>query len=166
MESNLSKPPTLEEVLAYEIDVSGSPQTFSQRLAKENRWALTFAVRVTDEYKKFMFLAATCGHPVAPSSILDQAWHLHLLYTRSYWEDFCGSVLRRKIHHVPSSERQGEAEQFAKWYADTLASYRKLIGTEPPADIWPSPGDNSRKADLRWVDLRRNWIIRKPWSLK
>lgn len=162
MEKSPVKPPALEDVMAFEIDVSGSPQTFSQRLAKENRWPLTFAVRVTDEYKKFMFLAAASGHPVAPSTTVDQAWHLHLLYTHSYWEKFCGEVLRKKVHHIPSSERKGEAEQFAKWYADTLASYRKLIGSEPPPDIWHTPGDNSGKPDLRWVDVRANWVIRKP----
>ncbi len=42
-----------------------------------------------DEYRRFAFLAATAGHPVTPSDAVDQAWHLHLTYSRDYWDRFC-----------------------------------------------------------------------------
>lgn len=154
--------PTLEAVMDFAIDTSGEPYSFTKRLAKENRWPLTFAVRVTDEYKKFMFLAAVSGLPVSPSPAVDQAWHLHLLYTHSYWDGLCAKVLGQTIHHLPSSGRTEDPAKFASWYADTLESYRRLIGSEPPDDIWPAT--IGQHPDLRWIDLRRHWIIRKPWQ--
>jgi hypothetical protein len=32
-------------------------------------------------------------HIVTPSEQVDQVWHLHLTYTRSYWDEFCPNVL-------------------------------------------------------------------------
>ena len=62
-----------------------------------------YAYRVIQEYKKFVFLAMVADHIVSPSTNVDRAWHLHLLYTRSYWDEFCGKVLKKPLHHTPSS---------------------------------------------------------------
>ncbi|MEZ6192343.1 MAG: hypothetical protein R3C45_13785 [Phycisphaerales bacterium] len=48
---------------------------------------------MVNEYRRFCYLAIAAGHTVTPSDEVDQAWHLHLLYTRDYWEDFCPNVL-------------------------------------------------------------------------
>ena len=69
------------------LDDPSSSTTFTARLAKENGWKLSFARRVVEEYRRFLFLAAAAEHPVSPPDAIDQAWHLHLLYTRSYWEN-------------------------------------------------------------------------------
>ena len=70
------------------FDDNSHPLTFSKRLARENRWAHWFALDVMEEYKKFLYLMAVSDHPVTPSIEVDQAWHLHLIYTRQYWDDF------------------------------------------------------------------------------
>lgn len=101
-----------ERVLAFSPDESGSPFPFSERLAPENRWNPAFARRVIEEYEKFAFLAVAAGHPVVPSDAVDQAWHLHLTCTRSYWEDFCPKVLGRPLHHHPA---RGGAVERAKF---------------------------------------------------
>src|SRR5687767_62987 len=72
--------------------------SFAERLARENGWSMVHADRVTREYKRFCFLAATAGHPVTPSDAVDQAWHLHLTYSRDYWQRFCPEVLGRALH--------------------------------------------------------------------
>lgn len=77
----------------FEIDDLSSDYTFTMRLARENRWNIQYTLRVILEYKKFIFLAAVCNHHVTPSDQVDQAWHLHLLYTRSYWNELCGGIL-------------------------------------------------------------------------
>lgn len=59
--------------------------TFVGRLARDNGWKPGYAERVYREYLRFVFLAATAGHPVTPSVDVDEVWHLHLCYTRSYW---------------------------------------------------------------------------------
>ena len=92
-----------DRVLAFRFDPEGTAYTFSDRLAKENGWSAGFTARVVEEYRKFAFLAAAAGHPVSPSHAVDEAWHLHLVYTRSYWDEFCGKVLRTPLHHEPST---------------------------------------------------------------
>jgi hypothetical protein len=76
------------------------------------------------------------GHKVSPSPAVDAAWHEHLCHTRSYWDDLCGRVLGRPLHHEPSRGGAEEAAKHAAMYAQTLASYRRWFG-EPPADVWP-----------------------------
>ena len=85
---------------ALDLD-GGAALTVSKRLARDNGWTSAFAQRVVLEYKRFVYLAATCGHPVTPSDEVDQAWHLHLVYTRSYCDELCGQVLGFALHHGP-----------------------------------------------------------------
>jgi hypothetical protein len=76
-----------ERILAFSLDKPDAQLTFSKRLARDNGWKLEYTQRVIEEYKKFAFLAVTAGHPITPSDQIDQVWHLHLSYTRSYWEE-------------------------------------------------------------------------------
>lgn len=89
-----------------------------------------------EEYRRFCFLAVTCGHGVTPSDAVDQAWHLHLGYTRDYWERFCPQILGRPLHHGPTAGGLAEQHRFFLQYAETLRSYEHVFGP-PPADLWP-----------------------------
>lgn len=77
-------------------------QSFIERLAREQGWSLKFARNAFEEYRKFLYLAMTSGHPVTPSKVVYEVWHLHLCYTRSYWNDLCEGVLGYTLHHEPS----------------------------------------------------------------
>jgi hypothetical protein len=153
----------LARIRAFSLDEPGSAWSFAGRLARENRWTPAYAGRVVEEYRNFMFLAVAAGHQVTPSDQVDQAWHLHLLHSRSYWERFCPEVLGRRLHHEPSRGGSWERVKFAAWYERTLASYRRLLGRAPPADIWPEGavrfGEDLRAAR---VNLARHWVIAKP----
>lgn len=131
----------------FELDAQDAAFDFSARLSRENRWSSAHTARVIGEYKRFLALAMCAGHPVTPSVAVDEAWHLHLLYTRSYWDDLCGTVLGRKLHHEPTTGGPEEAARFEAQYASTLASYRRLFGMEPPADIWPT---SAPRVSQRW----------------
>jgi hypothetical protein len=78
------------------------------------------------------------GHDVTPSDAVDQAWHLHLTYSRDYWQVFCPQVLRAELHHGPTQGGPVERERFYRQYADTMAAYEAAFGEVPPADIWPA----------------------------
>ena len=121
----------------YEFGPEGAEQTFEQRLARENGWSALEAARVLEEYKRFCFLAATAGHPVTPSEAVDQAWHLHLCYSRDYWQRFCPEVLGRELHHGPTKGGPAERDKHFEQYALTLRSYEEIFGS-PPEDIWPA----------------------------
>lgn len=149
-------------ISAFHIDEPGTIFTYVGRLAKENGWSRSYAERVIDEYKKFAFLAVVAGHPVSPSEQVDQAWHLHLTYTRSYWDQFCPDVLGIRLHHEPSKGGSVERGTLVGWYTQTLASYRRFFTEEPPADIWPDA--EKRFAEglyYRRVNTKRNWIVPK-----
>lgn len=148
------------KIEAFSFDQPGATLTFAARLARENGWRLGFAQRVIDEYRRFLFLSMVAGHAVSPSEAVDQAWHLHLTYTKSYWEQLCGEVLPRPLHHCPTLGRREETEKFDDWYAKTLASYENYFGDKPPTDIWPTVGEQMESVvDSRWVNLSEYFII-------
>ncbi len=148
------------KIEAFSFDEPGATLTFAARLARENGWRLGFAQRVIDQYRRFLLLSMVAGHAVSPSEAVDQAWHLHLTYTKSYWEKLCGEVLPRPLHHCPTTGRREESEKFDDWYSQTLASYRQTFGHAPPADIWPSVGEQMESVvDSRWVNLGEYFLI-------
>lgn len=123
----------------YIIGPDDAALPFAVRLARENGWSRAHADRVIGEYRRFCFLAVTCGHVVTPSDAVDQAWHLHLTYTRDYWERFCPDILGRPLHHGPTAGGAAEQHRFFLQYAETLRSYERVFGM-PPADLWPDAG--------------------------
>lgn len=124
-------------IAAHEIGPPDASLSFAARLARENRWSLAKAEAVIVEYKRFCYIALTAGHEVTPSDAVDQAWHLHLTYSRDYWQSFCAHVLRADLHHGPTKGGAAERERFYHQYAATLAAYEAAFGVAPPATIWP-----------------------------
>ncbi|UUO09018.1 hypothetical protein M4951_12040 [Blastopirellula sp. J2-11] len=146
----------------FSIDEGDEQLTFARRLARENGWSLRFAERVVEEYKRFVFLAMASGHRVTPSEQVDQAWHLHLVYSRSYWERMCQQVLGKPLHHGPTKGGAAEAEKFEDWYERTQQSYAALFGEAPPEDIWPSSAVRfDPSVQWRTVDVGSHWVIPK-----
>ena len=136
---------------------------FTRRLTRDNAWSPQFAMRVAEEYKKFLFLAVESGHPVTPSDEVDQAWHLHLCYTRSYWDELCAQVLERPLHHGPTRGGAQESAKFNDWYARTLDSYREHFDCEPPSDIWPAAEVRfAQPGQWRRVSTQSHWVLKKP----
>ncbi|MCX6855218.1 MAG: hypothetical protein NTV80_09950 [Verrucomicrobia bacterium] len=154
--------PLWQKIVAFELDSPASPLQFSQRLARENAWSLDFAQRVIQEYRRFLYLASAAGHPVTPSDEVDQAWHLHLVYTHSYWGDLCPNVLGKALHHGPTKGGASEDSKFRQWYETTLASYQRIFGSVPPSNIWPD-SEMRFSSDLQWtrVNAATNWILPK-----
>jgi hypothetical protein len=147
----------------FALDVPGARFPFSKRLARENGWCHCYASRVIEEYKKFCYIAMRAGHPVTPSEEVDQAWHLHILYTRSYWDDFCRTVLQQSLHHGPTRGGAEEGSKFRGWYQATLDSYRRMFRISPPSDIWPPVEVRFQHlAAYRRVNTATHWLIRKP----
>lgn len=146
---------------SFEIDQAGARLPFSARLARDQDWDPGFARRVTGEYKRFLWLAMRAGHPVTPSREVDEAWHLHLCYTRSYWDELCGKVLGKPLHHGPTEGGRAEDEKFADWYGRTLESYRRHFAEEAPADIWPPAEKRFAPVKRRTIDPAEHWVIPK-----
>lgn len=119
----------------------GGSDTFAPKLARETGWSAARAAAAIDEYRRFCFLAATGDRPLTPSDAVDRVWHLHLTYTRDYWERFCPDVLGRAFHHDPGGAGAAERHRHFDQYADTLARYEAAFGAAPPAALWPSAAE-------------------------
>ncbi len=158
---NATNDPLWQKLKAFTFDHQDA-LTFTQRLARENNWPPEFAKRVVDEYRRFLFLALRAGHPITPSDEIDQAWHLHLVYTRSYWEDLCQGVLGRPLHHGPTRGGAVEDHRFENQYTETKASYARWFGQAPPADIWPSSEVRfARQVSFSRVNTAAYWMLPK-----
>jgi uncharacterized protein (TIGR04222 family) len=155
------------KIEAFRLDEPDAPFPFSRKLARENSWEPGYAARATREYRRFLYLYCCAPHPVSPSDVVDQVWHLHLTYTQSYWNQLCRETLGRPLHHVPSQGQPGEGEKFSDWYRQTLESYVAHFHETPPADIWPTANTvgSSGKPRHRRVDLGRHWVIPRPRNL-
>ncbi len=140
---------------------SGTPAlSFARRLARDNGWTQNFADKVVAEYLRFVFLCATCEHSMTPSEEVDQAWHLHMVYTRSYWNDLCEGVLGRPLHHNPTTGGRKSAIGFAKAYQQTLDRYQQVFGEGPPADVWPPVAERFGSAgQFRRVNLSEVFLV-------
>lgn len=162
--SRASDDPRFQSILAHPLDDPGADLPFSRRLARENGWTVDFAVRVVGEYRRFCFLALAAGHPVTPSDEVDQAWHLHLLYSRDYWQVFCPDVLGTPLHHGPTRGGSAEGARYDEQYRQTLRSYAEWFDAPPPPDIWPAP---AVRFGPRMIGVRvlpsEVWVVPKPW---
>ncbi|WP_147363214.1 glycine-rich domain-containing protein [Deinococcus sp. RM] len=125
-------PPLWDELRAYAL-----PEGLLARVAREQRWTPAYAQRAALEYRRFLLLS-TLGAPVTPSAVVDEVWHLHLLFTRDYWERLT-PLLPTPLHHEPGGGQPGEPLRFRAQYEATLDAYARTFGERPPADIWPDP---------------------------
>jgi len=131
-----SDTPLWQALAAMLIEPPGAAISFTAKLARETGWSPAFAAAAVEEYRRFLYLAGVAGHAVSPSRAVDKAWHLHLTYSRHYWDELCGRILGRPFHHDPSLGGAAEDRRHADQYARTLALYRATFGEEPPAAIW------------------------------
>jgi hypothetical protein len=134
---------------------------FSKRLARDNGWSHGFALRVILEYQRFAYLCRLGTGMATPSDEVDQAWHLHMIYTKHYWGPF-RQALGDALHHMPTTGGPDQADLFKAAYERTLDLYRHEFG-EPPADIWP-PADIrfGRAPHFKRVNTRDVWILPRP----
>ncbi|ESQ75386.1 hypothetical protein [Asticcacaulis sp. AC402] len=124
---------------AYNIDAANTVLPFSRRLARDQGWSYGYAQATVEEYKRYIYLVCISGTVLTPSEDVDQAWHLHLIYTRDYWDRFCDRTLGRRIHHSPTEGGVTEDSRYLDAYRRTLELYESEFGTPPPISIWPSP---------------------------
>ncbi|WP_299458185.1 hypothetical protein [uncultured Microscilla sp.] len=151
-----------DKINNYSFDAVDAPFPFSARLMRENDWTETYTIEVIQEYKKFMFLVAVSEHSVSPSDPVDQVWHLHMIYTQSYWEEFCHGILGKAVHHNPTKGGKDERKKHVNMYDQTAESYFQYFGETQPAHIWINTQDLFKEIHYRRVNMHRNWVIPKP----
>ena len=153
---------TWARIRAHRFDDPDAALDFCARLAREQGWTRVQADAAIEEYRRFCLLATVEPQPMTPSDAVDQVWHLHLQYTRDYWNVFCPDVLGCALHHGPTRGGAIEATRYVDQYADTLAAYQRRFGA-PPEAWWPDTRERFR-APQRFVriDTERAWCIARP----
>jgi hypothetical protein len=145
----------------FEPDVA---LNFTRRLARDKGWELNFARGAVEEYRRFCFLAFAGAGAMTPSEEVDEVWHLHLTYTRDYWDVWCGRVLGGPLHHDPTLGGPEQDRHFRARYAATLAAYERFF-EPPPVAFWPAThvrfqGQRYRAIDgTRWISLPRPGMV-------
>jgi hypothetical protein len=151
-----------EKLTNFSLDNPEADFSFSKRLARENGWSLTYSMKVIEEYKKFIYLSIVTGRSLTPSDEVDQAWHLHLIYSYSYWVEMCSNLLGgAKLHHGPTKGGEKERVRFDNQYSETLRIYEEEFGYPPPSDAWPSNEIRFGKINFRRVNVEDNYLISK-----
>lgn len=120
----------------FSLDAPNVDFPFSKKLAKEENWTVDFTKKAIEEYKKFVYLCCVLPNGASPSEIVDKVWHMHLIYTQNYWEEFCPDILKRKLHHYPSKGGFTEKDKHQNWFLDTLKNYKEIFNQDAPEDIW------------------------------
>lgn len=160
---NTSQQELWANLKAFELDDPTASLPFSVRLARENGWTLRQAQQAVFEYKRFVFLTAVAGHSVCPSEAVDAVWHAHLCYTRSYWQDLCGKLLGRSLHHEPTRGGTDQLEYHWRMYEQTLEDYRHFFGEDPPGEFWPSVDERfAHGGRERHINTAEHWVLPKP----
>lgn len=135
-------------IQGFSLDAPDADFPFSKKLAKEENWSLDFARKAIEEYKKFVYLCCILPNGASPSKIVDKVWHMHLIYTQNYWEDFCPNILKKALHHHPSKGGFKENSKHRHWFTNTLESYKEIFQSEAPQEIW---------YEQKKVNCKGNW---------
>lgn len=157
-----------QSIKEFPLDIPTAKLTFSNRLARENNWTKAYTEAVIAEYRKFLFLCCITpkGSMITPSDAVDQAWHLHLTYTKSYWKELCEQTLQREIHHNPTQGGAEENNKFENCYEHTFALYREKFGIEPPENIWLDNKKRFAPDNFVRINTKNYLLIQKPLWLK
>lgn len=102
-------------------------------LVAKNGWDEDTARDVADEYRKFMAIkAAYPGVRQAPSEVVDEFWHKHLLFLRDY-EQMCLKVNDGLLYHFQCADRDFTVSVYT---GNTLPALRREFG-ELNSEYWP-----------------------------
>ena len=87
-----------------------------------------------EEYRRFLILKIeNPAVKLAPTDLMDKAWHMHILDTRRYSED-CEMMFGGFLHHRPSYNVDGsnETEETLKGAFEIMTSlYSERFGHDP-----------------------------------
>ena len=109
---------------------------FYTRLMRKHNWDKTYTLKTITEYKKFMFLWSVAGVPLFAPAPIRKVWQLHLMYTQSYWMEFCRGIFGTPIHHSLTSDDDINYEEEAAIYSQLTKVYQQYFDTPPPKSIW------------------------------
>ncbi len=130
-----------------EVDAFSFPPLLVPRVAKEHHHSIEEAADMVKEAKRMLYLSIVSDQSIAPSNIVDEAWHEMLMFTRFYkqFAEFIGGF----IHHDPTDPempiektqvQDGSSPVAPKEtpvYTRTKRNYETYFGEKPDPKYWP-----------------------------
>lgn len=104
-------------------------------------WDESHADNVLTEYLRFLYLCIKYPDTaVVPSTIVDKAWHMHILDTHAYATD-CDKLFGKFFHHFPYWGMRGEEDlsDLQSSFCKTLDLYKIEFGDVPDI-FWKAAG--------------------------
>lgn len=135
----------MPELTIIEVDAFTIPELLVPRIVKVYHRSPEDALNMVREAKRMLYLSIVSEQPVAPSDIVDEAWHEMLMFTRFYksFAEFIGGF----IHHDPTDPEMSandssvavEARVSGETpvYTRTKLNYEKFFGEKPDSRYWP-----------------------------
>ncbi len=82
-------------------------------LAKKPGWSRYMVEESIMDYRRFLLLIKKHGgrYELAPTKLIDEAWHQHILFTRKYHHD-CAVIFGRYLHHFPVLDNENKRFDF------------------------------------------------------
>ena len=111
----------------FAFDEGDETLTFAARLARENAWSSAFAARAIAEYRRFVWLGADGGPRGNAIRRRRSVWHLHLTYTRSYWDRFCADTRTTATPRATKEASESRARRTIRAHA---GHYREFFAEE------------------------------------
>jgi hypothetical protein len=152
-----------DRISRYDLEGIAGAVSFSSRLAQANSWSNNYAKDVIQEYKKFIYLCCLNDKNLSPSDAVDQAWHLHLLYSKEYWNKFCPDVLEQELHHRPSQGGDKEVSYHQQGYEKLQKLYFEEFKMMPSKEVWPEYASMfSDEIHMARINIRDYWFFLLP----
>ncbi|OJJ18766.1 hypothetical protein BKI52_24645 [marine bacterium AO1-C] len=133
---NLQEKQLWGKLKQYPLHIVDTLFPFYARLMQENNWDKGYTLKAITEYKKFMFLWSVAGVPLCAPAPIRKVWQLHLMYTHSYWREFCRGIFGKPIHHSLTSGSESNYEEEAAVYSQLTKVYQQYFDMPPPRPIW------------------------------
>lgn len=74
------------------------------------RWTLEDATYCAKLYKEFLWLQKKhYPEPLVPTREIDEFWHNHILYTKTYFRD-CMNIFGHYLHHEPAAPQEDKTK--------------------------------------------------------
>ena len=128
-------PALWQRLQAHPFDDPAAERPYSERLRRGLRLSEGAAEDLIAEYRRWIYLCTVSEARLSPPPLVDAAWHLHLTYTRDYWERLPRALGTRPPHHDPATGPEDEARHGAQ-YAAARKLYEAEFGAPPPG-LWP-----------------------------
>lgn len=138
-------------------------QRFEHNLRAAGDWSDAASDRITEGYRRFLYLKALSDEPLTPPHWVDEAWHLHLGFRDDY------AALERAVGRPLPHRRTILKKEANRAYTRGRALWRREFDADPPPDLWPALGLVAAGNAISTIGVGL-WIIGfvapfTPWSV-